>query len=412
MPLRAVILAFTLLLLVGATLPTVGGEQTQQPTGQPMLIRIVEMTPWFDSPGFNLSYTLTGSYPYLAGFTNYSGVANIRVMGLNPNGTLRLGFTSTVSTPLLPNGSVADDPFFPGYLPVLPMYMVLPSSFSVVAPGYALFFVYKGESTVEVDGSSVPVYVYAVSASQGVGGMSPVRKFYYVSRLNGLILYENLSNPYTNSTFTMRLEWYSVPAKPLNYTLQFDAPVYAKPGAQLDYTTMGPPPENISYTTLFSEPSGVFMFRKVNYVGGVAQTPAFFFDNYTQTLFYPAIQSFQQVVKMGVSLTSSALLVYMAKTTVDTQAGSFSVYAYANKTVGFEAYIDTKTGVAVFLEVPPQGAFIELTHSNIVAPLPPAPALILVEGFAAVVVVIAILIILMRTRFRGGQSAYIRSRKR
>jgi len=415
LPLRPVALFLAALLafqLAVALLPSAGAQQTPPPSGSPISVGVSEYTPWFDSQGVNLSYTVEGSYPYLTGFTHYSGMASVRVMGLYPNGSLRLNFESTVSSPLAPNGSVADDPFFPGYLPVLPSYMVAPRSFSVISPGYAIFFTYKGTTPFEFDGSSISAYVYLVTASQGVGGASAIRKFYYVSSLNGLILYENLSNPYTNSTFTMRLKAFSEPADPARYPLRFEAPVYAQPGAQLNYTATGQPPETMSYTTLFSEGDGEFMFEKVNYVTGSPQTPAFFLDNYTQPLFYPAVHGFQQVVKLGVSLSFDAPLVYVAKTTVNTPAGTFPAYVYTNKSLGFEAYFDTQTGVAVFLEVPPPGGYIELSYSNIVRPPPPSGTTYLAIGVAGAVAALTLLVLTVRGRIRRGQSAYIRSRRR
>ncbi|MEM0321559.1 MAG: hypothetical protein QW613_04085 [Thermoprotei archaeon] len=413
MPLRTVkLLLIVSLLSVGFALPVVSGQQTLQPTTQPMLVSVKQATPWYDSPGLNLSYTLGGTYPNPpSGVAHYSGALRVSVLGLYPNGSLKLSFKSTTVNPLAPNGTVADDPFFPGYLPVLPIYMVLPSSFSVVAPGYALFFSYKGGGTFTLNNSNIPIYVYTVSASQGVGGVSPIEKVYYVSRVNGLIVYENLSNPYTNSTFTMRLESYSTPTQLTGGTLQFEAPVYAKPGAQLTYTTTGQPQENISYTTLFSEADGQFMFEKVNYVGGSPQTPAFFLDNYTQPLVYPAIPSFHQTIEVGVSLSLKAVLVYTAQTRVNTPAGSFSTYVYKNTSLGFEEYLDSKTGVAVFIETPPPGGFIELTHSNILSPLPPTSTIYLALGFAVVVAAMSLSAILLGRRARGRQSAYIKTRR-
>jgi len=415
LPLRPVTLILAALLvsqLAVALLPSAGAQQTQPPTTPPMSVGVSESTPWFDSQGVNLSYTVRGSYPYLTGFAHYSGSASVSVMGLYPNGSLRLDFESTVNSPLTPNGTVADDPFFPGYLPVLPSYMVMPRSFSVISPGYAIFFTYKGTTPFKFEGSTIPAYVFSVTASQGVGGASAVRKFYYVSSLNGLILYENLSNPYTNSTFTMTLKSYSEPAHSANYTVHFEAPVYAQPGARLNYTATGQPPETMSYTTLFSEGDGEFMFEKVNYVSGSPQTPAFFLDNYTQPLFYPAVNGFQQVVKLGVSLSFDAPLVYVAKTSVNTPAGTFPAYVYTNNSLGFEAYFDTQTGVAVFLEIPPPGGYIELTYSNIVRPPPPTGATYLAITTAVVVVALTLLVLTARRRIRRGQSAYIRSRRR
>ncbi len=412
MPLRTVVIVVTLSLIVLSAVASISGN-AQEPQAQPQRVAVVESKPWFTQRGLNLTYYLAGSYPYLTGSIHYSGTSRISVVGAYPNGSLKVLFTSSVASPLAPNGSVADDPFFPAYLPVLPQYMVVAQSFSVLAPGYALFFTYRGSTNVDVAGQSVAAYVYSVTASQGVGAASPVTKYYYVSKTNGLILYENLSNPYTDSTFSMTLTAYSIPKNQSAGQVKFYAPVYAQPGATLNYTTTGQPPETIVYTTLYSEPLGQFMFERVNYVGGKAQNPAFFLDNYTQTLFYPAVQGFGQHVKLGVALSFDATLTYVAETKVNTPAGTFQAYAYKNMSIGFEAYFDSQTGVAVLLETPPPGGFIELAASNILKPAPPAGTPLLLVAVGVVVVAgLAYTAFLAGKRVRRRQSAYIRSRKK
>ena len=372
MSLRIVLVLAALFILASAVGYAHASSATSQTLWQPVpYTHVVEKLPWFDQSGVNFTYYVNGSYPLLTGYERYSGVASVRTMGLAPNNTLQLNVFTNVNQPVLPNGSLYDDPIFPAYLPVLPQQFVVPRSFSVLAPGYGLFFKYLGNTSVDFNGGSGLAYSYSVSASAvGGQGESPVSKLFEVSPSNGAILVYKVTNSYSNSSVTLTLKSLKEPNGASDVSWNLSLPAYAKPGNYVSYVTTGSLNETLNFRSLFAEPDGAFFFEKNNTVDGVPQGPVFFVDSYANPVFYPAATKFGSTISFGVAIGAleTTPLTYRGETAVNTPAGKFSAYAYANTSIGFEAYLSTSTGVAVLLELPAPAGFIELSSSNFLLP--------------------------------------------
>jgi hypothetical protein len=351
---------------------------------------VEERLPWFASPGLTLGYRVTGVYPFGLQNVTYNGVGEVKVLSVAPNWSLELNTTENVSAPELPPKGIAyDDPFFPSLLPILPSFLVIPNNYSVLSEGYALFFHYDGNATYDLGGVDVAAYRYTVLENvYGGQGVSPVVKYFWVDASNGVILNFTLANPSLHALSTSLLVNFSSPDVPAD-SLNFSAPLYAEPGNYVSYVSRGYYNATISYRTVFSEPDGEFMFERSVVEGGVQQSPEFFLDNYTAPSFYPASPRLGSTVDFGVSQGEPLVvgLDALGNATVNTPAGSFDTIAYANRSVGFEAYISPRTGVAVYMELP--GGFLELESSNFVfpstlgIPLYVYPAVLIILGVAA-----------------------------
>lgn len=383
-----------------------GASATSQTLWQPVpYVHVTERLPWFDQTGVNFTYYVNGSYPLFTGYEHYSGEANVETAGLAPNNTLKLLVFTNVNQPVLPNGSVYDDPLFPAYLPVLPRQFVVPRSFSVLAPGYGLFFKYLGNSTAELNGGSTEVYSYSVSASAvGGQGESPVTKLFEVSPSNGAILVYKVTNSYSNSSVSLTLKSLQEPTGPTEATWNLSLPAYAKPGNYVSYVTTGSLNETLNFKSLFAEPNGVFFFEKNNTVNGAPQGPVFFVDSYSNPVFYPAATKFGDTVSFGVAIGAleTTPLTYRGETAVSTPAGKFDAYAYANTSIGFEAYLNTATGVAVLLELPAPAGFIELASSNFLLPAGPQTSAYLPFALLGLVVIVGSSMLLFRRKKSRG----------
>jgi len=332
------------------------------PQGSVQSASFSESLPWFAKKGVSFEYSISGSYYVVNQLVNYTGYVEIKVVSVNPNLSLTVLSNTSVSNPFVSQGVHLDDSFFPAILLVLPEQMVIPRSFSVVTRSYAVFFDYLGNFSGD--------YEYKITESVGGIGASPITKIAVVDPKNGVFLSYKVENSYTKAYFAMKLLSYNASAS--TQKVSVNAPVFARPGSTLVYTTAGSIAETLNYTTLFCEPDGLFYFEKSNVIQGKLQGPAFFLDNYTQTAFYPAVSSFSQDVNFGVSIGSigTATLSYLGETSVQTVYGKVDAYAYANRTIGFEAYLNPQTGVAVYIELP--GGTIDLSSSNFVPLVSPS----------------------------------------
>lgn len=329
---------------------------------------VTEKLPWFAAPGLTLAYKLSGSYQDISGQqVNYAGAGFVRVVGVEPNGSLVLEANATTTTPALPpSGTSHDDPFFPAYLPVLPSFLVIPEDFSVLTPSYALFFHYLGSSNYTVNGTEIEAYDYSVFESlYGQPGVLPIEKYLSVDPQTGIVVNFTLANTATKASNTAVLEGYTKPSSsPGEITLS--VPKYAAPGSYLVYQSTAQQNAYVTYKTIYAEPDGTFMFERSVETNGVSQGSVFYLDNYTSPIFYPATNTLGKTVVFPASQGEplQANLTLLGSARVNTPAGSVSALAYANKTIGFEAYVDPNTGVAVILELP--GGFLELKSSNFI----------------------------------------------
>ncbi len=362
--------ALLLIVVGGGVLLALGTTVSAAPSGSVPTSAVVEKLPWFDSPGVNLSYAIVGSYPSpnSTGTVRYTGTSLATLQGVNAGGRLKLTVRSSVSNPVLPNGTFYDDPFFPSFVPIFPKAFVVPSNFSVIAPGYGLFFVYTGNSTFRLGSTEYKAYVYSgtISTGGGLTGGLPVKKVFEVSVTDGLVFEFNLSNTANGAKASAILNGFSGPSSTTPNSISVTVPDYAKPGSYLEYSTGGGISETLDYTTLFAEPGGAFYFEKTNTLNGKLFGPVFFEDNFTHPLFYPAAFRFTNPVAFGVTLASpqAANLTYLGTAGVQTGMGTINAYAYSNDTVHFEVYLDPATGAAVYLEL--QNGLIELSSSNYV----------------------------------------------
>ncbi len=396
MPFRPVA-ALLLALLLSAALPALAaGSGTL-----PKMATVTEPLPWFDQPGLSFTYSMVGTTEGIQGVPQtYFGTASVETLGMAPNNTLRISTSANTSNPLFPSGVFYNDPFFPAYVQVLPSALVIPSSFTVLAPSYALTFRYLGNVTSSFEGRAVNTYAYSVIASNAAQGQSAVAKYYRVVPSDGLILQEELANTQVGTTFNATLVGFRGGSTTLTGgTLQFTTPVYAAPGSYIVYKNTGAGNQVIKYTTIFSEPAGVFAYSRTVVANGTLTGTQFFIDDANGPRFYPAASSFSSVITFPLAVGSleTGVLTRLGTTTVKTLDGYFLTQAYANKTVGFEAYLDNSTGVAVFLELP--GGVLQLYASNYLAPEPPpGPGPLLAYAVPVVVVAAAGLVTLMHFR--------------
>ncbi|MDG6988115.1 MAG: hypothetical protein JRN21_02190 [Nitrososphaerota archaeon] len=386
-----------LALLVAVPAPVLaGGSGTVSKT-----VPVSEVLPWFDQAGLSFSYSLTGtSVGIQGGQQTYLGTASVETLGMASNDTLRISTNADVGNPLFPNGTFYDDPFFPGYVQVLPLALVVPSTFTVLSPSYGLTFHYLGNVTSSFEGGTVETYAYTVSASGPAQGESAVVKYYRVIPSSGLIVEEELTNTQVGTTLNATLTGLGGGSTARSGgTLQFTAPVFAAPGSSIVYKNTGAGNQVINYTTIFSEPGGLFAYSRTVVANGTLSGTQFFVDDAAGPRFYPAASSFGSVITFPVAVGSleTGILTRLGTTTVKTLDGYFLTQAYANKTIGFEAYLDNSTGVAVFLELP--GGVLQLYASNYLFPEPPpGPSLLLDYLVPVAILVVAGLLVAMHFR--------------
>ncbi|MDG7028272.1 MAG: hypothetical protein JRN16_07680, partial [Nitrososphaerota archaeon] len=275
MPFRPVA-ALLLALLLSAALPALAaGSGTL-----PKMATVTEPLPWFDQPGLSFTYSMVGTTEGIQGVPQtYFGTASVETLGMAPNNTLRISTSANTSNPLFPSGVFYNDPFFPAYVQVLPSALVIPSSFTVLAPSYALTFRYLGNVTSSFEGRAVNTYAYSVIASNAAQGQSAVAKYYRVVPSDGLILQEELANTQVGTTFNATLVGFRGGSTTLTGgTLQFTTPVYAAPGSYIVYKNTGAGNQVIKYTTIFSEPAGVFAYSRTVVANGTLTGTQFFID--------------------------------------------------------------------------------------------------------------------------------------
>lgn len=403
-----------LALILAAASPGVFAQSTSSPSPpqrSPPTQTDSVSPPWFDSAGIRMTYEVTVPSAPSASPSPHSvtrGELKVYTEGLSPNGSLVVHADTNVSEPMVPNGTTYDDPLFPGVLPVLPEYMAAPTSFSVVARYYALLFKFRGEATVEVDGSEYAAYRYTVSTViPGQTVQQPVLKLFTVIAKTGLIYNYTVFNGAYNVSATLILTSFNttqaVAAQPSTLRL----PGFAVPLNYVNYTVAGSTPESLKFESVGADSQGEFIFEKTAVVNGTLQNPVFFSDSYRHPLFYPAVTDFGSTVPfpVGLGTLEGAPLSYLGSARVNTPEGRFEAYAYANTTLGFEAYLDNSTGVAVYIETPPPGGFIELQSSNFVEPLPPGLNIPLIgSAAAAAVALILVAAYTLGRRTRGARS--------
>ncbi|HXW36735.1 MAG TPA: hypothetical protein VEJ36_02370 [Nitrososphaerales archaeon] len=365
MPLRVVAVLSLILLLLAP------GALAQTTTYPSKLVQISEPLPWFDQKGVNFSYDLQGSFPGLRGQQTYLGSASVSVLGIASNESLELSASSTTANAFFPNGTLYDDPFFPSYAQVLPLAFVIPRTFTVLAPTYGLTFKFLGNITTEFAGETVIAYAYSVSAMGSGQEQSQIVKYYRVLPSNGLVIEEELTNTETDSTLNMTLVDLRRPGANLSTPLQFSIPSFAAPGDYIEYRNTGVGNQTIRYTSLFAESDGLFTYERTVRGNGTSLGVQFFLDKYTNPDFYPASTEFSNTIDFPVAVGSleRGVLTLKGQTSVDTPYGYFNTRSYANQTIGFEAYLDDNTGVAVYVELP--GGFLQLAASNFLTPVPP-----------------------------------------
>lgn len=364
------LVAAVVLLLLLLALPSQVTAQAG-PGGPPKLVQVTEPTPWFDRPGVNFTYSIRGTYEGLQGTQSYQGTASVDVLGTASNGSLRLVTSSTTTNALFPNGTLYDDPFFPGYVQVLPLAFVVPHSYSLLAPTYGLTFTFLGNVSMDFEGSSVQTYAYSVSAISSGEGQSHIVKYYRILPSDGAILQVELTNSEVGSILNMTLADMALPKSSSPSTLQFTAPDFAVPGNFLTYRNLEVASQQVNYTVIFAEPGGVFAYERTVENSGVPTGSQFYVDDFSAPSFYPASTTFADVITFPVAVGSleAGVLTFQGNTSVRTADGYFHTRAYANQTIGFEAYLDDSTGVAVYLELP--GGNLELSASNFLVPISP-----------------------------------------
>lgn len=365
----------------------------------PKTVQVSEGLPWFDQKGVGFGYNLAGSFPGLGGKQTYQGSASVQVLGLSSNQSLEVRASSTTANAIFPNGTLYDDPFFPSYVQVFPVSLVIPKSFTVLAPTYGLAFKFLGNITTDFLGAKTLTYAYSVSASSSGQGQSQVAKYYRVLPSDGLVVQEGLANTATGSTFNLTLTSLSRPAANSSSPFEFASPDYAAPGAYIEFKNPGVGNQLIRYTTIFSEPSGVFAYERTVEGNGSSLGSQFFIDEFPNPLFYPATSSFLNTIDFPVAVGSleTGVLALKGETEVDTPFGYFNTHSYANQTIGFEAYLDDATGVAVYLELP--GGFLELSGSNFLMPASP-PAQNQLVSDVLLVAIAAVVVALVFFHFR------------
>jgi hypothetical protein len=361
----------------------------------PKTTPVREQLPWFDQPGVSFSYTLRGITASQGG-EPYQGTASVEVLGVSANDSVRIETTATTTNPVFPNGTLYDDPFFPSYIQVLPVAFVIPVTFSILAPTYALTFNYLGTVQSIYQGESVGAYAYSVSAFSANQG-SQIAKYYRVVPSNGVIVDQELTNTQTGAMLNVTLSSLTLPSKSTTGTpLQFDSPDFAAPGSFITYKNTGAANQSITYSSLFTEPDGVFVYERAVSANGSLAGTQFYVDQSSDPQFYPASSSQADVITFPVAVGSleSGILTRQGATTVKTLDGYFYAQAYANKTLGFEAYLDNSTGVAVFLELP--GGDLQLDASNFLTPgpSPPQTTWLLDVVPVAFIFVVALLVVL------------------
>ncbi len=368
MSLRLIAIALWVLLAV-PSVPAVA-QTTASP---PQLVSVSETLPWYAQSGTNFSYQFQGSSPGLAGRLTYTGHATLDVLGLDPNSSLGIRTLSTASNLLFPNGSLSDDPLFPSYIQVLPTAFVIPETFAVVAPNYGIDFKYLGNATVPYQGGSALVYTYSVTATTaGQQGTSSIVKYYQVLPSNGLVVAAGVSDSATSSDFNMTLSSLVLPSKTGASGLNFKTPDFAAPGNYIALASVGTENETIRLQTLAAEPNGLFIYEKTAEANGTVLGHQFYVDESLSPFFYPASTAFQNTIHFPVAVGSleTGILEFKGQTSVKTPDGQFNVHSYANQTIGFEAYLDDATGVAVYVELP--GGFLALSSSNFLVAATPA----------------------------------------
>lgn len=389
MPLR--IAAAALLVLLFA-LPTAATAQAKD--GPPQLVSVTERLPWYDRSGVNFSYSIQGSYPFLQGRATYAGVASLQVLGIAPNSTLLIRSSSSSTNTLFPNGTSYDDPIFPSYVQVLPVSMVVPGSFDVLAPTYGLSFKYLGNATVRFDGSKDLAYTYSVKAvTTGQQEQSAISKYYQVLPSNGVILSEGVTDSITESTFNMTLSSLSQPLGSNLNNFTITSPDFAAPGNYVVYKSLGSENETIKFQSIIAEPDRLFLYEKQISANGSKLGDEFFVDQYSNPFFYPASTELGNTISFPVAVGSLEIgqLDLKGETSVKTLDGSFQAYSYANQTIGFEAYLESATGVAVYLELP--GGFLQLSASNFLVPEPVQTGSGLVLDLVPVALVAALIVL-------------------
>lgn len=381
MSLRLTALFFVFLFLVPLAAAGASPSETA-----PSSVQIRETLPFYDLPGFYQGYAVNGYYPNGTATNpnlsvHYSGEVSIRSLGVR--GALNRVVVSSSAPAFMASGNYSDDPYFPSYVFVLPREFVVPEDFSVVSPSYGLFFVYEGNATVHLDGERQTAYLYRVSGSQG-GQPSPAVRYFEVLASSGVVYRYNITNTYLNSGVSMTLTNLSVPTQ--SQSVNLSVPVYAQPGNYLNYTSSVS--VSLYYVSLFATRNGAFYFEKTASIKGVEQSPEFFVDNYTKDFFYPGAYALSSKVSFGYALGYPQVnLSLLGETSVQTVYGKVAAYAYANRTLGFEAYINPQSGAAVYIELP-QNAVLDLVSSNFV-PLEGGSGVPITALVAAIFVLVA-----------------------
>jgi hypothetical protein len=377
---------------------TVQGAALAQGSGGslPKMTSVREQLPWFDQSGVSFGYTLQGVTSSQGG-ESYMGTASVNVLGVSPNDSVKIETAATTGNPIFPNGTLYDDPFFPSYIQVLPVAFVIPDTFAILAPTYGLSFTYLGTVQGIYHGARVSAYAYSASASGAGQGGSQLVKYYRVLPSNGVILDEELTNTQTGATLNVTLSSLTLPSVSTTLTpLQFDSADFSAPGSFITYRNTGAANQSITYSSLFTEPDGVFVYEREVSANGSLTGTQFYVDESSNPQFYPASSSKAEVITFPVAVGSleSGVLTKQGAATVKTLDGYFYAQAYANTTLGFEAYLDNSTGVAVFLELP--GGDLQLYASNFLTPGPsPNKTAWLLDVIpVAIVVAVALLLVL------------------
>lgn len=389
MSLREVTLAALVVLLL---IPGLAAGQGSGPP--PKMTTVTEQLPWFDHPGTSFAYQLSGTTEGVQGKTTYSGQASLDVLGLASNDSVLIHTASNIREPLFPNGTLYDDPLFPSYIQVLPQAFVIPRNYTVLAPTFALTFHYLGNVSTDYHGSIVSTFAYSVSSASPSQGQSPIAKYYRVLPSNGLILQEEITNVQVGTTLNVTLSTNSYPASTGTASeLRFQSPDFSAPGSYITYRNTGAANQSITYSTVFSEPDGAFVYERTVIANGSLLGSQFYADQASKPRFYPVSIGFGDTITFPLAVGSleTGILTRQGQASIKTLDGYFLTQAYANKTVGFEAYLDNSTGVAVYLELP--GGVLQLSASNFLLPsAAPSENYLLVDVVPiAVVVVVALL---------------------